>query len=230
MSVTDMLDDAKRSLADIKRKRKFKKANQSRKDAAELQSSMAKCRGQLEICQKEFKRTIANECRNIAEGKKLHADTLIQEQTLWDAAVGYMLVKDAIFSLKSINSNDSIAHAYDMLDAAVAQMSGKKNRLLDVPHLKNSKGRNAYGYIASDSAVKEKEELLDGFFEKLKVTGDIDQCLESAYAANDRAAMLAGEGGDDLADRVSRLPDDDADADLDYADIANLKDIHTPGE
>ena len=41
MSVSTMLDDAKNSLADLKRKYKFKKANDSRKEAAELQSSMA---------------------------------------------------------------------------------------------------------------------------------------------------------------------------------------------
>ena len=230
MSVSTMLDDAKNSLADLKRKYKFKKANDSRKEAAELQSSMAKCRGQLEICTKEFKRTITTQCRNIAEGKKQHADTLIQEQILWDAAIGYMLVKHAIYAIKTINSHDSISHAYDMLDAAVAQMSGKKNKLLDIPHLKKPKDRNAYGYIASGSAVKEKEMLLDSFFETLKETADIDACLESAYNMNNitSASSRNDAGADDLAERLKLFPENGTDSEMDDEDIGALKDIHKP--
>lgn len=228
MSVSTMLDDAKSTLADLKRKYKFKKANDSRKEAAELQSSMAKCRGQLEICMKEFKRTITTQCRNIAEGKAQHADTIIQEQILWDAAIGYMLVKDAIYALKTVNSHDSVSHAYDMLDAAVAQMNGKKNKLLDVPHLRKPKARNAYGYINSSSAAKEKEMLLDSFFERLKEAADIDTCLEGAYNLNADTSSRGSASADDLAERLNMFPDDETDDDFDDLDISSLKDIHKP--
>lgn len=223
MSIISMLEDAKNGLAEIKRKYKFKKANEMRKDAAELQSALAKCRGQLEICQKEFKRTILTQSRNYAEGRKQGADTRNVEAIIWDAAIGYLLVKDAIYAVKTINSNDSIAHAYDMLDAAADQMRGKRNRYLDLPHMKPLKRRNNYGYVASDEAVREKENFLNGFFEKLKVTGDIDACIEETNAAN-ASGRGAEDGYGSFEDRLNAM--EDADTSLDDLDLDDLKDIH----
>lgn len=227
MSLMDMLNNAKTGLSDLKRKYKFMKANKSREAAAELQASLAKCRGQLEICAKEFNRVIVNQSKNIAAGKKQNADTILQEQMLWDAAIGYMLVKDAIYAVQTINSHDSVAHAYDMLDAAVEQMKGKKNKLLDIPHLKAPKRRNAYGYVNSDAAVKEKEIMLDGFFEKLKVTGDIEACLKEIYAASNAATAMSVDGVD-YAELLNRMPD--GDDGLSDEDLRSIKDIKTPGK
>jgi hypothetical protein len=179
MAISDILEDAKVYLEQLKRKYKFKKANMHREEQVELQASLAKCRGKLEICKNDFNRTIRTQSRNIADGMRIGADTLIQERMLWDAAVGYMLVRDAIFALQSINSFDSVSHAYDMLDAAVKQMSGKKSKF---PGFGASKERNAYGYITSSTAVKEKETLLESFFDRLKATGDIEECLGMAQS------------------------------------------------
>jgi hypothetical protein len=174
MAISDILEDAKAYLEQLKKKYKFKKANLQREEQAELQASLAKCRGKLEICKNDFNRTIGTQSRNIADGLRIGADTRIQEKMLWDAAVGYMLVRDAIYALKTINSFDSVSHAYDMLDAAAKQMSGKKSKF---PSFGPSKERNSYGYITSATAVKEKETLLESFFDRLKVTGDIEECL-----------------------------------------------------
>ena len=183
MSISDTLDDVKASVKELMRKHRFKKANMERKEAAELQNALGKCRGQLELCRKDFARSIRTQSKNIAEGQRTGMETIIHEQMMWDAAIGYMLVNDAIFALKSISTYDSIAHAYEMLEAATKQISGKKSGLSSVVHIGSTKERNAYGYLTSSAAVKEKEELLNSFFEQLKVTGDIEACLEAASLA-----------------------------------------------
>lgn len=246
MSITDTLDDVKASVKELMRKHRFKKANMERKEAAELQSSLAKCRGKLELCRKDFARSVRTQSKNIAEGQRAGMETIIHEQMMWDAAIGYMLINDAIFALKSISTYDSIAHAYEMLETATKQISGKKSGLGSVAHICSTKERNSYGYITSTAAVKEKEELLNSFFEQLKVTGDIEACLAAArnpaaYQAELRGSYTDSSGltapaasgmyGSDLDAYMRRLDGTEqagAEAE-DYKEaMGDMLDIHPP--
>lgn len=214
-SISDMLGEAQSALNEAQKKRRFKKANQELADKVALQEALMKCRGKLEICKNDLNRTIRNQSRNITNGRNIGADTLLQEQILWDAAIGYMLVKDAIYGLETVNSYDSISHAYEMLDAAMKQMTGRKGG--SPGHLKNGaeKERNIYGYITSSAALREKEGLLESFFETLKVSGNIEGCLAGAQAPAERQAELrhayAGGGNpaaiSDMEERMKRLND-----------------------
>lgn len=213
MSISDMLSDAQSALKAAKKKYKFKKTNLAREEAVALQETLAKCRGKLEICKNDLNRTIKNQSKNIKNGKNSGADTLIQEQSLWDAAIGYMLVGDAIFALETINSYDAVSHAYEMLDVAMKQMTGKKNGFPGHLKIGAAKERNVYGYITSSSALKEKEELLDCFYEELKISGDIDACLSETRIPGARQAELrhAYSSGNepaetsDIDERMNRL-------------------------
>ena len=225
MAISDILEDAKDYLEQLKKKYRFKKANLRREEQAELQASLAKCRGKLELCKNDFNRTIRTQSRNIADGMRIGADTLIQEQMLWDAAVGYMLVRDAIYALSTINSFDSVSHAYEMLDAAVKQMSGKKSKF---PHFGPSKDRNAYGYITSSAAVKEKETLLESFFDRLKTSGNIEECLGMARSSGTGSEdtlfeidemMRQIQGGGHSSDTAPKEPP---------INMNDLRDIHPP--
>lgn len=230
-AITNKLEDARRALETLKRKRKFKKANDARAEAAELQSALATCRGKLEICKKDFNRTIRSEARSIAEGSSIGADTTIQEQTLWDAAIGYMMVKDAIYSLKTISTFDSVTHAYDMLGTAIGLMSERQRILPKIPKIGPKRDRNIYGYLTSDAALTQKQELLDGFFEELKHTGDIEACLAAARSPLDvnasRATGLGEESNPDHWNAV--LGERPGAADMtepDEAALAAMMDIH----
>ena len=198
MSVVTIVEDARKSMYEFLRKYKFKKANAERAKAAELQAELAKCRGKLEICKKDFNRAIKTQSRNIVEGKRLGADTSIQEQMLWDAAIGYMLVADAIYAMKTIATFDSISHAYELLGIAMDQIHERERLLPKLPKIGKNKERNIYGYLTSDRALKEKEELLDGFFETLKMSGDIEECLSNArrpdFAKSDRREQYVLDG------------------------------------
>lgn len=232
-AITNKLEDAKKALENLKRKRRFKKANDARAEAAELQYSLAACRGKLEICQKDFNRTIRAEARHIQEGASVGADTTIQEQTLWDAAIGYMMVKDAIFSLRTISTFDSVTHAYDMLGTAIDLMSERERAKPKLPKLISKRERNVYGYITSNAALQQKQELLDSFFEELKRSGDIEACL---MMARDPAALSAARkaGALDQSDTAAwdavlgKRPEPKAMPELDDADFDALMDIEPP--
>lgn len=236
-TITNKLEDAKNALNELSRKHKFKKANASRAEAAELQASLAKCRGTLEVCKKDFSRTIRTQKNSIAEGAAIGADTTIQEQMLWDAAIGYMLVKDAIYALKTISTFDSVSHAYEMLGTAVDLMSERQrilSKLPKLPKLGGNRERNVYGYITSNTALRQKQELLDGFFEELKKTGDIEACLETAvHPAEARASRNLGSLGEtdtDLWASVLGAESTTERVEEDVASLDSLMDIHPPVE
>lgn len=232
-SISEKYEDVRRALEAFCRKRRFKKANDARAEAAELQSALATCRGKLEICKKDFNRTIRTEARHIAEGVSLGADTTIQEQTMWDAAIGYMMVKDAIYSLRTISTFDSVSHAYDMLGAAIDLISERQRVLPKVPKIGPKRDRNIYGYITSNTALDQKQEILDGFFEELKRNGDIEACLmktrSPAEVNASRTVGLEAELDSSRANAV--LGDRPSPAELVEPDEADLKawmDIHSP--
>ncbi|MCC8129611.1 MAG: hypothetical protein LIO51_06720 [Clostridiales bacterium] len=178
-NVTGTLDDAKSQVNGLVRKYRFWKKNRSRQEEADLQYSLMKCRGKMETCLKDFNRTIKQQSRSIAEGKRSGMDTLVNEQNLWDAAIGYLMAKDAIYALKTVTTYDSITHAYELLDATTRQISGDGIKLPKFMDSRFDGKRNDYGYLTSKTAMEQKEELLDGIFEELKVTGDIEACLSN---------------------------------------------------
>lgn len=235
--MTNTISQVQNMLNEWVRKKQFQKANLKREEAIDLQNTLGKCRGMLERSAIDLKRTIRVQCKNIKTGREAHQDTLVQEQILWDAALAYMLIRDAIYALKTVNSYDSVCHANEMLDAAMSHMTGKKSFKIKSPFAK--KTRNAYGYITSETAVQEKEQLLDSFFADLKNTGDIDACLMQATYPADREAETrytytkkdAGSAPKSERDRVRdifrEVPDDDKGTmELDPDAMDAMSDIH----
>lgn len=183
-SISEMLEDAKASVKQMEKKHNFKKANKDREAAVQLQYDLGLCRAKLERCKKQFDQTIREQSRHIEKGRSEGLDVLVQEQILWDAALGYLLVRDAIFALQSVNNYDTVEHAYELLNAAVRQMTGKREKKRNWGFMRD-KERDSYGYLTSAATLKEKETKLDGFFEELKKTGDIEACLAAARNPND---------------------------------------------
>lgn len=202
MAIKDFLHAAENKMEKAAKKRQFAKANREREDQIDLMAAQAMCRGKLEVCQRDFERTIRKQSQAIREGEAIDADTSIQEQILFDAAVGYVLVREAIFSLRSINSHHSISHAYGIMDLATKQMSGKKSGL----PLKSIRNRNIYGYVTSEAAYQLKCDLVSSFYDELRQTGDIEACLSHAPRPGTREAEMR-----DSYTRDPNLPDRDPD-------------------
>ncbi len=225
----DKLNEAMDILHNMQRNRRFKKANLDRAEKTALLTEIAKCNGKLNSCMLSFRSTIKEQSKHIAEGRTHGFDTITQEQIMWDAAIGYMLVVDAMYALKSVGSYDSVTRAYGILDAAAMQMSGKKSGL--AKGRGNAwLGRNDYDYINSFELVESKKALLDGFFNELKLTGDIEACLANAkhpsdleaerrdnYAGSGRSSRGSGGLGEYNAslDAIS-----DQDATIDYSNLS----------
>ncbi len=238
MAITDVLNDAKKMLHDIMRKRKFKKANLDRAERAELTAELAKCCGKINACKTNFRSAIREQHRHIAEGRRMGYDTIPQEQIMWDAALGYMLVEDAEFALKSLASYDSMTRAYSMLDQAMLHMTGKKSKL-GKKRLAADSDRDGFGYLNSEEVQAEKEELLDSFFEQLKVSGDIEACLKAAknptiaegdrrtaYVTGNTAAPAAGDRFSQLSSMLDQM-DSAEDENLDCGALADSAMIDT---
>lgn len=186
MAIKDFFHAAEKKMEKAAKKHRYNQANREREDQIDLMTAQAMCRGKLEVCQRDFERTIRQQSNSIREGAAIDADTSIQEQILFDAAVGYILVREAIYSLRSINSHHSVSHAYDMMDLATKQMSGKKSGL----PLKSIRSRNIYGYVTSETAYQIKCDVVSSFFDELIETGDIEECLSRAQRPGTREANM----------------------------------------
>lgn len=213
MAIKDFLHAAEKKMEKASKKRRYDRANRECEEQIDLMTAQAMCRGKLEVCQRDFERTIRQQSNAIREGEAIDADTSIQEQILFDAAVGYMLVREAIYSLRSINSHHSISHAYDMMDLATKQMSGKKSGL----PLKSIRSRNIYGYVTSETAYQLKCDVVSSFFDELRETGDIEDCLSRAQRPGTREATMR-----DSYTQDSNLPDRDPDPVYDSSSRADL--------
>lgn len=216
MALKDMLNDCKKTFENIMRNRKYKKARLEREAQVELLHEIGKCNGKLNVCLNSFKNAIAEQSRSIIEANGEY-DTLPQEQILWDSAIGYLLVKDAAFALKSVSSYNSLTHAYDLLNKAVRQISGTKNKTLSNTAKGSSVRDETYGYLSSDETIKNKMLILDGFFEELKTSGDIEACLEkrrnakqeNGHSANYNSAPSSGAAKSQLDSFYDDMEDDD---------------------
>lgn len=196
------IKDMKAKLENAAKNRKYKQANRDREEQVQLMVAQSKCRGELELCQQDFERTIRKQSAYIQEGEALGVDTSTQDQMLYDAAVGYLLVREAIYSLRTINTHNSISHAYGLMDLATRQMSGKKSGL----PLKAIRDRSIYAYATSEEAYQKKCDVVDGFYEELRKNGDIEYCLNLPKKSEDQKVRQPEE------DEVSyELPDRDED-------------------
>lgn len=182
MAIKDMKAKLEAKLENAAKKRRYDQANQDREDKVKLTAAQAKCRGELEKSKSDFEMTIRQQSKAIREGEALDVDTSIQEQMLFDAAVGYLLVREAIFSLRSINTHQSISQAYGLMDLATRQMSGKKSGL----PLKSIRNRSIFGYATSEEAYQKKCDQVSGFYEELKDTGDIAHCMELSRKSSEK--------------------------------------------
>ena len=222
MAELNPLERARNALDEMKKKIRYNKANTEREKAAALQYDLMVCRSQLEGIRKDLERTIRVQSRNIREGRMENMDTSVQVGILEEAALSYILVKDAIYSLKTVNSYDSVSYAYELLDAAVAQMTGKRKGKKDpFAFFSQAKRRPEYAQLTSAETLQRKMDQRDGLMTDLINTGDIETCLSNGpKTASDgqRQYLYQNEGrmpgaNSDLYAAVSGLPDDASAAD-----------------
>lgn len=218
MPEMSFLEQAQKQMEKLKKAYRYSKANASREAAAKLQYERTVCRSQLEANKKNVERVIREQSRNVRNGRAEHQDTSIQQDLVHEAALSYLLLVDAIYALTTVSSYDSISYAYDVLDAAIAYMSGKPRRMRKIsalPVLGTNKRRSAYTALTSRERVLEKESICQQMMPALIESGNIEECLRQVQGENDAAMHYQEEGApggvpeSDLEKMVAGLPEDD---------------------
>ncbi len=150
-------------------------------------TDMLTCRGRLVRSRDEFKTEIENQCRNIRKGEEEGHDTQNQRKICKSAAIGYMLVDEALYQLDSVSNFDSVENGYHMLEEAIAVMAGRKQPVDVVPFRRRE--RSIGDETISNETFKSKINQVERFFEKLIKTGDIDSCIkESRIGSNNHGS------------------------------------------
>lgn len=182
MNMKDKIEPIKKKFEQLKRKHRFKKENDKRKQEAQLTKDLVDCAGDLGLCRSNYERSIRQQSEQIRQGMAEGYPVTVQKNLLMDAAVGYMLVCDALFVIRSVASYDSIVQAYDLLDAATRTITGEKAPLFSgIGKGKKKPVREEYDFINADETVEAKKKIVTtgGFMEMLIETGNIDKCIST---------------------------------------------------
>ena len=187
-NLIDRIKKVRKSLAVIAKNRRYHKENLAIEEKAELSAALAQCSGELEVSKMEFSRIIHKQVRFIREGEEQHADTKLQQEMLRSATIGYMLVKDAQYALRSITTFDSLHYANTMLDTAIDLMTDKKRSVPSMRKTGRLTERDDYGYITSAKALKDKETAAIEVVKGLLAGCDIEDCIAQYYNKNGRSS------------------------------------------
>lgn len=191
IAVKEKVEAVKKKIEQIKRSYHFKKENDRRKHEAQLTKDLMDCAGDLAVCRSNYERAIRLQSEEIREGMAKGYPVTVQKNLIMDAAVGYMLVNEALFVIQSVASYDSIVDAYALLDMAAKTIAGEKVKM---PKAKKNPTREEYAFLNSVESVEEKKKIVTsgGFMEMLIATGDINKCIEAAREQSGPAAEPYG--------------------------------------
>lgn len=205
MSLHEVVFNVKNEFENISRKYKNYKFKKEHNASVELLKDIMNCRGKLERCKIDFKNEIRHISERIKQGKSLGQDTIELEGMLWDAALGYLLVEDASFKLKSVMSANSIYYAYELLEYTYDFISNKNSKvgLNKIGKLKGLINGAFSASKASNEIVKAKEAVLEQIFIDIQQSGDI----EAALAAEREITVNADIYNTIASQRVTSTPE-----------------------
>ena len=180
MNIKETIESAKKKIEEIKKKHRFKSENDRRKREAQLTEELMICAGDLGVCRSTYERAVRRQSEEIREGMADGYPVTVQKNLLMDAAVGYMMVKEALFVIQSVATYDSIVDAYALLDMAAKTITGEK---IKRPKKSKRPNREEYAFLNSFETVEAKKKIVTsgGFMDRLIATGDIEKCIASAW-------------------------------------------------
>ena len=174
----NLLDTIKRTAKKIENRYSLHLRNKQVNETLELME----CAGELAVCENELKKIIRIQSRAVREAREEIFDESMQLKTVKEAAIGFMLIRDARFAVKTMNSRDSFQIAHDMLESAAYTIQGDSDSAKRVL-TRQAKKHKGYEHLYSDDAYKKKNDILEEILEGLIETGDIELCLKKR---NDR--------------------------------------------
>lgn len=178
MEINEMIGNVKKTLKKILRNRKYKKELDEHNRNVDMLQSLMKCSGELNQCKSSYLAAIRQQQRNIRSGMEEGFDTQPQKNLLKEAALGYLVVEDAMFSLKSMGSYNQMVRAYALLDAITKDVTGKKGRLSKRRQFEDDNGDDLISQFNSAEVVSQLEMKLNNYLDELLVTRDIEGCMK----------------------------------------------------
>lgn len=235
MEVNEVISKASESVRNIRKGMEKKYSRKLRQNEVDIAIDVNECIGRLGFAMDEYARVIKTQSRNIREGMENGYDTTVQERVLMSSARGYLVVRDALFALKTLRNFDSFLLAEDMLDCAALTMQGKKESLFSKLAKLRKKYPDYSAYFSVDAASR-RDSMVDSFFKELVLTGDIAECVKknkrnfqnsdaeitrtftNAPTGYSDSSAGSGDFSKQMRDVMNGLPDDpidDIDVDLD---------------
>ena len=178
MEINEMIGNVKKTLKKILRNRKYKKELDEHNRNVDMLQSLMECSGELNQCKSSYFTAIRQQQRNIRNGKEEGFDTTAQRNLLKEAALGYLVVEEAMFSLKSMGSYNQILRAYAMLDSITKDVTGKKGRFSKRRQLDIDDGEDLISQFNSDEKLAELGAKVENHLDELAVTKDIEASMK----------------------------------------------------
>ena len=98
MELSETIKSTSDYIEGMKKKLRHKYSKKLFQNAVDISVEINECVGKMTFCQNEFRRVIKRQSAAIKQGREEGYTTAVQESMLENAAVGYLLVKEALYA------------------------------------------------------------------------------------------------------------------------------------
>lgn len=178
------VEDIKNKASNVKyRIEKMMKDKQFKKEAkffdwkCKYSMELNECAGELNLCRQMFSMIAFSAAKDIKQGEDEFRDTSLQEAELKNAFLGYLMMDDALYTLKSINDYDAITSAYESLDRAEKRIKGEKAKKNLGTFFRKPDREGVKATLENEVLDEKREKIYSEVKDELKATGNIEQTL-----------------------------------------------------
>ena len=176
--VKDKLTEIQKKINKMMKDRRYKKANKFMEWQNEYSAEILKCAGELRKCREELSLVITDTARAIKHGRAEIRNISLQEKELENAAMGYLVVDDAIYALQSVNNYDAINDAFETINLAAKRLYGERPKKKMGTLFRHPEREDFKTYLESDEINDARELVYKDIKENLIASGNIEECLK----------------------------------------------------
>jgi len=181
MSVEDVkgrIDSIKRKIERMMRDRQFRREGKFFEWKCKYSEQLLTCSGELNVCKKIFELVISETAKSVRQGLEEVRNVELQKLELKNAAIGYMIMDDATFALRSVNSYDAINMAYESLDMAERRLKGESPRKNLRIFGRHPERGSVQSILENADIEEERLKIYSAIESELTESGNIEQALK----------------------------------------------------
>lgn len=194
------------------------------------QKQISECAAALHDCRMTFNQTILHENALAADTRRRGFDPVKQRVRVREAAIGIMVVDQALLELQSINSEAELNGAMNKMGMALRQLKRVDNSTTAVSGATERVLRQWYPAYDKEIAEAEAEntvveipmeiqEKIDDTFVKNLMEGDSYEIAMLKSSLGSKQADFARSDADDLFEQISNSGKQPAAGDTNYDDV-----------